>query len=93
MCSIRVREVVIYIEGCYRNSFDLSTPQTKYIKPDYSVRLLLNVESSVFLFHFSVEKMVAVGNDILQKQNADLSDVRYEHCVLSFLAVLSFSCI
>ena len=34
------------------------------------------------LFTFSVEKMVDVGNDILQKQNADIGDVRYVQSVL-----------
>lgn len=31
----------------------------------------------IYLFYFAVEKMVQIGKEVLEKQNADLNDVRY----------------
>ena len=46
----------------------------------------------IYLFYFAVEKMVQIGKEVLEKQSADLNDVRYvdleQTCNAVFVMVL-----
>ena len=46
----------------------------------------------IYLFYFAVEKMVQIGKEVLEKQSADLNDVRYvgleKTCNAVFVMVL-----